>query len=78
MRRPSGRREDRIWVAFDTHQVPYRGRGKLKQFQKGWSSSHSLRLCGYWIPLAIDTDAGVIITFPLVRSKIRLDGSLPC
>jgi hypothetical protein len=31
------RREGKIWVAIDTHQIPYWGRGKLIQFQIGRS-----------------------------------------
>jgi hypothetical protein len=51
----------RIWVAVDTHQVPYWGRGKLGQFQKGWSGSHSRRLRGYRLLQAIDTETGQVI-----------------
>jgi hypothetical protein len=65
----------KVWVAVDTHQIPYWGRGKLTQFQKGWSGSHSRRLRGYRILLAVDTDTGGIITFLLVRGKTR-DGRL--
>ena len=61
----------RVWVAIDTHQIPYWGRGKLTQFQKGWSGSHSRRLGGYRVLLAVDTDTGQIITFVLVRGKTR-------
>jgi hypothetical protein len=68
-------REGKIWVAVDTHQIPYWGRGKLLQFQKGWSGSHSRRLRGYRVLLAVDTDTGAIITFLLVRGKTR-DGRL--
>jgi hypothetical protein len=68
-------REGKLWVAIDTHQVPYWGRGKLTQFQKGWSGSHSRRLRGYRVLLAVDTDTGAIITFCLVRGKTR-DGRL--
>ena len=68
-------REGKIWVAVDTHQIPYWGRGKLTQFQKGWSGSHSRRLRGYRVLLAVDTDTGAIITFLLVRGKTR-DGQL--
>jgi hypothetical protein len=68
-------REGKIWVAIDTHQIPYWGRGKLIQFQKGWSGSHSRRLRGYRVLLAVDTDTGAIITFCLVRGKTR-DGRL--
>jgi hypothetical protein len=61
----------RVWVAIDTHQVPYWGRGKLGRFQKGWSGSHSRRLRGYRLVLAIDTETGQTITFALVRGKVR-------
>jgi hypothetical protein len=68
-------RSGKVWVAVDTHQIPYWGRGKLTQFQKGWSGSHSRRLRGYRVLLAVDTDTGAIITFLLVRGKTR-DGRL--
>ena len=68
-------RTGKIWVAVDTHQIPYWGRGKLTQFQEGWSGSHSRRLRGYRVLLAVDTDTGAIITFLLVRGKTR-DGRL--
>jgi hypothetical protein len=61
----------RVWVAIDTHQVPYWGRGKRGRFQKGWSGSHSRRLRGYRLVLAIDTETGQTITFALVRGKVR-------
>jgi hypothetical protein len=51
----------RVWAAVDTHQVPYWGRGKLGQFQKGWSGSHSRRLRGYRLLLAVDTETGQVI-----------------
>jgi len=68
-------RTGKVWVAVDTQQIPYWGRGKLIQFQKGWSGSHSRRLRGYRVLLAVDTDTGAIITFLLVRGKTR-DGRL--
>jgi Protein of unknown function (DUF3995) len=52
--------------------LPHRT-GKLQQFQQGWSGSHSRRLRGYRVLLAVDT--GAIITFVLVRGKTR-DGHL--
>src|SRR5579872_1156363 len=60
-----------VWAAVDTHQVPYWGRGKLAQFQKGWSGSHSRRLRGYRLLLAVDTETGQVITFALARGKVR-------
>ena len=61
------RRDGRVWAAIDTHQVPYWGRGKREQFQKGWSGNHSRRLRGYRLFLAVDTDTGQVITFALTR-----------
>src|SRR6516165_8958342 len=61
----------RVWAAVDTHQVPYWGRGKLGQFQKGWSGSHIRRLRGYRLLLAVDTETGQVITFALGRGKVR-------
>lgn len=60
-----------IWVAIDAHQLPYWGRGKLTRFQKGWSGSHSRRLRGYRLLLAVDVLTGQIITFVLARGKAR-------
>lgn len=62
---------ERVWVAVDAHQIPYWGRGKLERFQKGWSGSHSRRLRGYRLYLAVDTDTGHIITFLLARGRKR-------
>ena len=64
-------RPARVWVALDAHQIPYWGRGKLTQFQQGWSGSHSRRLRGYRLYLAVDTETGQIITFLLVRGRKR-------
>jgi hypothetical protein len=65
------RRAGRVWAAFDAHQVPYWGRGKLDRFEKGWSGSHSRRLRGYRLYLAVDTDTGQVITFALTRGRTR-------
>jgi hypothetical protein len=65
------RRRDRIWAAIDAHQIPYWGRGKLDRFEKGWSGSHSRRLRGYRLYVAVDTDTGQVITFLLVRGRRR-------
>ena len=64
------RRSGRIWVAIDAHQLPYWGRTQKARFQKGWSGSHSRRLRGYRLYLAVDTDTGQIITFLLVRGAM--------
>jgi hypothetical protein len=66
-----GRRAGRVWVAIDAHQVPYWGRGQLERFQKGWSGSHSRRLRGYRLYLAVDADTGQIVTFLLARGRAR-------
>src|SRR5262245_12157385 len=55
------KRTGRIWVALDAHQIPYWGRGKLDYFQKGWSGSHSRRLRGYRLYLAVDTETGQVL-----------------
>jgi hypothetical protein len=65
------RRRGRIWAALDAHQVPYWGRGKLDRFEKGWSGSHSRRLRGYRLYLAVDHDTGQVITFALTRGRTR-------
>jgi hypothetical protein len=61
----------RVWAAVDAHQIPYWGRGQLDRFQKGWSGSHSRRLRGYRLYLAVDTETGQIITFLLARGRLR-------
>src|SRR5436190_1844711 len=66
-----GRGAGRVWVAVDAHQVPYWGRGKLEVFQKGWSGSHSRRLRGYRLYLAVDCDTGQVVTFVLARGRMR-------
>lgn len=65
------RRAGRVWAAVDAHQVPYWGRGQLDRFEKGWSGSHSRRLRGYRLYLAVDTDTGQVITFALTRGRTR-------
>lgn len=65
------RRAGRVWAAVDAHQVPYWGRGKLARFQKGWSGTHSRRLRGYRLYLAVDTETGQVITFLLARGRAR-------
>jgi DDE family transposase len=64
-------RPGRVWAALDAQQIPYWGRGKLVRFQKGWSGSHSRRLRGYRLYLAVDTDTGQVITFALARGRMR-------
>ena len=70
-------RAGRVWVAVDAHQLPYWGRGKLDRFLKGWSGSHSRRLRGYRLYLAVDTDTGQVITFLLARGRMRDARLLP-
>ena len=65
------RRTGRVWVAVDAHQIPYWGRTQPRRFPKGWSGSHSRRLRGYRLYLAVDTDTGQIITFVLARGRMR-------
>jgi hypothetical protein len=65
------RRTGRVWAALDAHQVPYWGRGQLDRFEKGWSGSHSRRLRGYRLYLAVDHDTGQVITFALTRGRTR-------
>ena len=64
-------RAGRVWAALDAHQVPYWGRGQLARFQQGWSGSHSRRLRGYRLYLAVDTDTGQVITYLLARGGMR-------
>jgi hypothetical protein len=64
-------RTGRVWAAIDAHQIPYWGRGKRDHFQKGWSGSHSRRLHGYRLFLAVDTETGQVITFLLARGRKR-------
>jgi hypothetical protein len=64
-------RSGRIWAALDSHQLPYWGRGQREQLRKGWSGTHSRRLRGYRLYLAVDTDTGQIITFVLLRGHAR-------
>jgi hypothetical protein len=65
------RRPGRVWVALDSHQLPYWGRGQCERLRKGWSGTHSRRLRGYRLYLAVDTDTGQIITFVLLRGHAR-------
>jgi hypothetical protein len=71
------RRAGRVWVAVDAHQVPDWGRGRLVRFLKGWSGSHSRRLRGYRLYLAVDTDTGQVITYLLARGRMRDARLLP-
>ena len=65
------RRAGRVWAALDAHQLPYWGRGQLGRLRKGWSGSHSRRLRGYRLYLAVDTDTGQVITYVLLRGDAR-------
>ena len=65
------RRSGRIWVALDSHQVPYWGRKHRDRLRKGWSGKHSRVLHGYRLYLATDTDTGQVITFLLLRGDAR-------
>jgi Transposase DDE domain len=65
------RRAGRIWAALDSHQLPYWGRGQRDRLRKGWSGTHSRRLRGYRLYLAVDTDTGQIITFVLLGGHAR-------
>ena len=65
------RHPGRVWAAVDAHQIPYWGRGQTGRFQKGWSGTHSRRLRGYRLYLAVDTTTGQIITFLLARGRMR-------
>lgn len=65
------RRAGRIWVALDSHQVPYWGRKHRDRLRKGWSGKHSRVLRGYRLYLATDTDTGQVITFLLLRGDAR-------
>ncbi len=64
-------RAGRVWVALDSHQLPYWGRGQAERLRKGWSGTHSRRLRGYRLYLAVDTGTGQIITFMLLRGHAR-------
>jgi hypothetical protein len=65
------RRSGRIWAALDSHQLPYWGRGQRERLRKGWSGTHSRRLRGYRLYLAVDTDTGQVITFALLAGHAR-------
>lgn len=64
-------RSGRIWVALDSHQVPYWGRQQRDRLRKGWSGKHSRVLRGYRLYLATDTDTGQVVTFLLLRGDAR-------
>ena len=65
------RRTGRIWVALDSHQVPYWGRGQRERLRKGGSGQHSRVLRGYRLYLATDTATGQVVTFLLLRGDAR-------
>ncbi|HEX2184782.1 MAG TPA: transposase [Chloroflexota bacterium] len=65
------RRAGRIWVALDSHQVPYWGRDQRDRLRKGWSGQHSRVLRGYRLYLATDTATGQVLTFLLLRGDAR-------
>jgi hypothetical protein len=65
------RRAGRLWVALDSHQLPYWGRGQRERLRKGWSGKHGRCLRGYRLYLAVDTDTGQILTFVLLRGDAR-------
>ena len=64
-------RSGRIWVALDSHQVPYWGRSQRDRLRKGWSGNHGRVLRGYRLYLATATDTGQVITFVLLRGDAR-------
>jgi hypothetical protein len=63
----------RVWAALDAHQIPYWGRGKPDRFEKGRSGTHSRRLRGYRLFLAVDADTGQVITYLLARGGAQDD-----
>jgi Transposase DDE domain len=65
------RRTGRVWAALDAHQLPYWGRGQVQRLQKGWAGSHNRTLRGYRLYLAVDVATGQVITFLLVRGRMR-------
>lgn len=65
------RRPGRIWVALDSHQLPYWGRGHRERLRKGWSGAYGRCLRGYRLFLAVDTATGQIVTFVLLRGDAR-------
>jgi hypothetical protein len=65
------RRAGRIWVALDSHQVPYWGRGQRERLRKGWSGKDGRCLRGYRLYLAVDADTGQVVTFVLLRGDAR-------
>ena len=66
-----GRRGGDIWVAIDSHQLPYWGRQQQGRFEKGWSGTYGRSLRGYRLFLVTDTQTGQIVTFVLARGKTR-------
>jgi hypothetical protein len=70
-RAPGGRRPGTVWVALDSHQLPYWGRQRREQLEKGWSGSYGRSLRGYRLFLATDTQTGQIVTFLLARGRTR-------
>jgi hypothetical protein len=64
-------RPGRVWVALDSHQVPYWGRGQRQRLRKGWSGQHGRLLRGYRLYLATDTATGQVVTFLLLRGDAR-------
>ena len=65
------RRDGRLWVAIDAHQIPSGGRGQTARFPKGWSGHHSRRRRGYRLYLAVDSATGQVLTFLLARGRSR-------
>lgn len=64
-------RPGRIWVALDSHQLPYWGRRQRARLHKGWSGAYGRCLRGYRLFLAVDTATGQVLTFVLLRGDAR-------